>query len=204
MYVLTEVADIFLQRDDELQDELIVARIGAGDEALFTLLYQRYHARIFGLAFGMTGQREQADDLTQEIFLRVYQRLSTFEGQAKFGTWFYRLALNHCLNHCRHERWRKRKLTITSEAALPLLVEVRPAEEVHEALLRQEVQQQIRTALLSLKPQMRLLLLLKEIEGLSYEEIADRLECSTGTVASRLSRGRKLLARKLESLKGKI
>ena len=85
-----------------------------------------------------------------------------------------------------------------------MLVEVRRTEEAHEALLRQEVQQQIRVALLSLKPQMRMLLVLKEIEGLSYDEIAERLDCSTGTVASRLNRARQLLARKLESLKGKI
>jgi RNA polymerase sigma-70 factor (ECF subfamily) len=85
-----------------------------------------------------------------------------------------------------------------------MLVEVRRTEEAHEALLRQEIQQQIKLALLSLKPQLRMLLILKEIEGLSYDEIAERLECSTGTVASRLNRARQLLARKLESLKGKI
>jgi RNA polymerase sigma-70 factor, ECF subfamily len=203
MYVLTELANS-VPDEDELPDEAIVARIGSGEKALFTLLYNRYRARTFALAYGMTGQREQADDLAQEIFLRAYQQLSTFQGKSKFSTWFYRLALNHCLNYCRQERGRKRTLSSSTEAQQPMLIELRPAEEVHEALLRQEIQQQIRIALLSLKPQLRLLLLLKEIEGLSYEEIAERLECSPGTVASRLSRARKLLARKLESLKGKI
>jgi RNA polymerase sigma-70 factor (ECF subfamily) len=152
----------------------------------------------------MTGQREQAEDLTQEIFLRVYERLNTFQGQATFATWFYRIALNHSLNYCRNERRRRRTVANPDEGQATVLVELRVVEQADATLLRKEIQQQLRSALLSLKPEIRALILLKEIEGLSYEEIAERLECSPGTVASRLSRGRRLLARKLESLKGKI
>lgn len=202
MYVLTELADVDLGADDELQDELIVARIRTG-ERLFGLLYERYRTRTFALAFGMTGQREQAEDLTQEIFLRVFERLNTFQGQAKFTTWFYRIALNQCLNHCRNER--RRRLVANPEDVQPtIVVELRVVEQADATLLRKEIQHRLRLALLSLKPEVRVLLLLKEIEGLSYDEIAERLECSPGTVASRLSRGRRLLARKLDSLKGKI
>jgi RNA polymerase sigma-70 factor (ECF subfamily) len=203
MYVLTEVSDIILERDDELQDELMVERISAGEKRLFGLLYQRYRARTFALAFGMTGQAEQAEDLTQEIFLKVYERLATFQGQSRFATWFYRIALNHCLNHCRHER-RRRRTVDASDVQPQVMVKLQAVEQADTSLLRKEIKRHIRSALLSLKPEIRLLLLLKEIEGLSYEEIAERLECSTGTVASRLSRGRRLLARKLDSLKGKI
>ena len=85
-----------------------------------------------------------------------------------------------------------------------MLVELRAVEQADATLLRKEIQQSIRSALLSLKPEIRVLLLLKEIEGLSYHEIAERLDWSSGTVASRLSRGRRLLARKLANLKGKI
>ena len=201
--MLPEAADVSLVEDDELQDESIVARISAGDRRLFGLLYQRYRARIAALAFGMTGQREEAEDLTQEIFLRVYQRLGTFQGQAKFATWFYRIALNHCLNHCRNERRRQQRTKPDREQAV-MLVELRAVEPADATLLRKEIQQSIRSALLSLRPEIRVVLLLKEIEGLSYQEIAERLDWSSGTVASRLNRGRKLLARKLENLKGKI
>lgn len=201
--MLTEAAETVLVEADELHDELIVARIIAGERRLFGVLYQRYRARIVALAFGMTGQREQAEDLTQEIFLRVYQRLGTFQGQAKFATWFYRIALNHCLNHCRNERRRQRPLKVSDHPS-GVLVELRPVEQADATLLRKEIQQQIRLALLSLKPELRVLLLLKEIEGLSYQEIAERLDWSCGTVASRLNRGRRLLARKLVNLKGKI
>jgi RNA polymerase sigma-70 factor (ECF subfamily) len=203
MYVLSELADIDLEADDEPQDETIVARIRTG-ERLFGLLYERYRTRTFALAFGMTGQREQAEDLTQEIFLRVYQRLNTFQGQAKFSTWFYRIALNQCLNHCRNERRRRQTVANPDDGQATVLVELRVVEQADATLLQKELQHQIRSALLSLKPEVRVLLLLKEIEGLSYEEIAERLECSPGTVASRLSRARRLLARKLESLKGRI
>lgn len=199
--MLPEAADVSLVEDDELQDELIVARIIAGERRLFGLLYQRYRARITALAFGMTGHREEAEDLTQEIFLRVYQRLGTFQGQAKFSTWFYRIALNHCLNHCRNERRRRTK---PNREQAVMLVELRAVEQADATLLRKEIQQSIRSALLSLKPEIRVLLLLKEIEGLSYHEIAERLDWSSGTVASRLNRGRRLLARKLANLKGKI
>ena len=201
--MLTEAAETVLVEADELHDELIVARITAGERRLFAVLYQRYRARIVALAFGMTGQREQAEDLTQEIFLRVYQRLGTFQGEAKFATWFYRIALNHCLNHCRNERRRQRPLKVNDHSS-GVLVELRPVEQADATLLRKEIQQQIRWALLSLKPELRVLLLLKEIEGLSYQEIAERLDWSGGTVASRLNRGRRLLARKLANLKGKI
>jgi RNA polymerase sigma-70 factor (ECF subfamily) len=199
MYVLTDVADIVPTTDDELQDEIIVDRIRAGEGRLFALLYRRYRARTFALAHGMTGRRDQAEDLTQEIFLRVYCRLDTFQGQAKFATWFYRIALNQCLNYCRYER----KYVPTFGPA-DVRANVELTEHADTTLLRKEILEHIRSALLSLKPELRLLLLLKEIDGLSYDEIAERLEISTGTVASRLNRGRRLLARKLENLKGKI
>jgi RNA polymerase sigma-70 factor (ECF subfamily) len=205
MYVLTQTAEA-LDYEAEGVDEQLVARICAGERSLFTELYGLYYPRTFALAFGMTGRREQADDMTQEIFLRAYQRLSTFNGRSSFATWFYRLAVNQALNYCRRER--RHKSTRSSAEDLESLMSAstsgadsRPMEA---ALLQQQVQAQVRQALLTLKPEMRVLIVMKEIEGLSYEEIAERLDCSTGTVASGLSRARKLLARKLENLKGKI
>src|ERR1700750_3013702 len=129
MYVLTELAEIVPAADDGLQDESLVALIRTG-ERLFGLLYERYRARTFALAFGMTGHREQAEDLTQEIFLRVYQRLNTFQGQAKFATCFYRIALNQCLNHCRNERRRRHTIRTGDEfqAAVPELRVVEQAD----------------------------------------------------------------------------
>ncbi|HEX8137751.1 MAG TPA: RNA polymerase sigma factor [Pyrinomonadaceae bacterium] len=204
MYVLTQTAEA-LNYEIEGEDEHLVARIRAGERALFAQLYRRYYTRTFALAFGMTGGPEEADDVTQEIFMRAYERLDTYRGGSSFATWFYRLAVNHCLNYCRRQRkYRATLVNVDTASDSPSLS--KPSAESHmaEHLLQHQVQAQVQQALLSLKPEMRVLVLMKEMEGLTYEEIAERLGCSTGTVASRLSRARALLARKLENLKGKI
>ncbi|HEX8776360.1 MAG TPA: sigma-70 family RNA polymerase sigma factor [Pyrinomonadaceae bacterium] len=201
MYVLTQTAEA-LDYEAEREDEQLVARICAGERSLFTQLYGLYYPRTFALAFGMTGRREQADDMTQEIFLRAYERLSSYNGRSSFATWFYRLAVNQSLNYCRRER--RHKGSISEAEDVENLVGASGSGRMEAALLQQQVQAQVRQALLTLKPEMRVLIVLKEIEGLSYEEIAERLDCSMGTVASGLSRARKMLGRKLENLKGKI
>jgi len=202
MYVLTQAVEVF-DGEELREDEQLVARICAGESALFAQLYRRFYARTFALAYGMTGRREAADDLTQEIFLRAYERLGNYHGRSSFATWFYRLAVNHCLNYCRRERRHQYVASDANDGPSSLFVS--GAEERMAAnLLQRQVQAQVRQALLTLKPEWRVLLVLKEIEGLSYEEIAEQLNCSTGSVASGLSRARQLLARKLENLKGKI
>lgn len=204
MYVLTQTAEA-LDYEAEGMDEQLVARIAAGERALFAQLYGLYYPRTFALAYGMTGRREQADDMTQEIFLRAYERLGSYNGRSSFATWFYRLAVNQSLNYCRRERRHKSSVSDAEDVESLTGASGSGADgRMEAALLQQQVQAQVRQALLTLKPEMRVLIVLKEIEGLSYEEIAERLDCSMGTVASGLSRARKLLARKLENLKGKI
>jgi RNA polymerase sigma-70 factor, ECF subfamily len=204
MYVLTQAAKA-LDYETPGEDEQLVAQICAGQVALFAQLYRRYYKRTFALAFGMTGKREQADDMTQEIFLRAYERLDSYNGRASFATWFYRLAVNHSLNYCRRERRHLKAVADVGDAqSLPVVLSAGAEDRMASALLQHQVQAQVRQALLTLKPEMRVLVVMKEIEGLSYEEIAERLNCSRGTVASRLSRARQLLARKLENLRGKI
>lgn len=204
MYVLTQTAEA-LDYEAEGMDEQLVARIVAGERALFAQLYRLYYPRTFALAYGMTGRREQADDMTQEIFLRAYERLGSYNGRSSFATWFYRLAVNQSLNYCRRERRHKSSVSDAEDVESLTGTSGSGADgRMEAALLQQQVQAQVRQALLTLKPEMRVLVVLKEIEGLSYEEIAERLDCSMGTVASGLSRARKLLARKLENLKGKI
>ncbi|HEX8143316.1 MAG TPA: sigma-70 family RNA polymerase sigma factor [Pyrinomonadaceae bacterium] len=207
MYVLTQTAEAldYEAAGGEGEDEQLVARICAGERALFAKLYGLYYPRAFALAFGMTGRREQADDLTQEIFMRAYERLASYNGRASFSTWFYRLAVNQSLNYCRRERRHKGSVSDSGDVeGLASAASGGAGERMEAALLRQQVQLQVRQALLTLKPEMRVLIVMKEIEGLSYEEISERLDCSMGTVASGLSRARRLLARKLENLKGKI
>lgn len=200
-----------------LSDERLVELVIKGERELFGFLYERYYRRTQRLAYGMTGSREAAEDLTQEIFLRVYEKLGQYCGQASFSTWFYRVAVNHCLNRSKQQR-RQQRSDVTNNSNLRLISGSRqtqwaaqgqmaePVEAgmVEANVLQNQIHAQVHQALLRLKPKMRLIVVLKDIEGLSYEEIAERTGCSKGTVASQLNRARKLLARKLEGLRGNI
>jgi len=176
-------------------DEELVRAAAGGSRENFALLYSRFYSRAFRLAYGMTADREIAEDLTQEIFMRAFRKLDRFNFQSTFATWFYRLALNHCLN------FRRQK----SVADLPILETDHPVKHaLEDEILKEQIQEQVHQALLTLKPKLRLILILKDLEGLSYAEVAERLEISPGTVASRLNRARQQLAFKLQHLRGMV
>ena len=192
--------ELSLLATDRPTDEELARLVAAGQVEVFAQLYARYYSRAYRLAWAMTGRREAAEELTQEIFLRAWRKAGQFRGESSFGTWFYRLAMHCCLN------FRKR---LPARGYEPLdAVELSPQtgamKQIEADVRRQEIQGEVQRALLSLKPKWRLVVILKDIEGLRYEEIAERLNCSTGTVASRLNRSRALLARKLEHLRGQI
>jgi RNA polymerase sigma-70 factor (ECF subfamily) len=179
-------------------DEDLVAEFLAGNREAFAHLYRRYYGRTYRLAYGMTGDRAAAEDLTQEVFMRVYERLAQFQGRARFSTWFYRVTINHCL------RRRERAAAVRAETSIEDRPEPGGAPGVEDDILREQVHEQVHRALLSLRPAPRMIVVLKDIEGLSYLEIAERMNCSEGTVASRLNRARRLLGRKLAHLKGVV
>lgn len=186
---------------EQLTDEELAHQVAGGQVEVFTLLYERYYARAFRLAWGMTGERGAAEELTQEIFLRVWQKAGQFRGESSFSTWFYRLATRCCLN------LRQRQTRPAAFEALEVIEQMpHPSamKQIGAQLEQQQLQDEVQRALLSLKPEWRLVLILKDLEGLSYDEIAARLECSAGTVASRLNRARALLARKLAHLRGAV
>ena len=182
--------------NEELSDEELVTMALAGREDVFAVIYQRYYYRAYRLAYGMTGRHEESEDLTQEVFIRAFQHLSQFAGRSKFSTWFYRLAINHYLNRgSRRKEFQPETEEVASAAADSL-------NHMEKLVLQKQVQDQIHQALLSLKPKYRVIVILKDIEGLSYEEIAEQVGCSSGTLGTRLKRARRLLARKLEHLRG--
>lgn len=179
-------------------DEDLVAEFLAGRPEAFACLYRRYYRRTYRLAFGMTGRHHAAEDLAQEVFMRVYERLDRFEGRSRFSTWFYRVAVNQCMRLCDRRRDGAER-SLDDETRDVLLADAACADQ---AILAAQVQAHVRRALLSLRPAQRMLVVLKDLEGLSYAEIADRMDCSEGTVASRLNRARRLLGRKLDHLRG--
>jgi len=140
------------------------------------------------------GDRAVADDVTQQIFLKLFTAIRQFRGDSEFTTWLYRLVVNACLDE---RRRRKRLLPWGETVAMRHPSEKKPQEKQYARL---EVAEAVQKAIGELKPKFRLPILLKYIEGLSYEEIASVMGCSKGTVASRLNRGHSQLAKRLSHL----
>jgi RNA polymerase sigma-70 factor (ECF subfamily) len=167
-----------------------------GDREAFRLLFEAYRDRVFSIAAYSLGDEAAADDITQQIFVKLFTRIGQFRGDSEFTTWLYRLVINSCLDERRRQR---RYLPV--EGFTPMPVYKKSPESKYE---RREIAGSVREAIGGLKPKMRLPILLKYIEGLSYEEIAAVLGCSKGTVASRLNRAHKALAKKLGHLRGEF
>lgn len=166
--------------DVETLDDLI-AECCDGERAAQQRLYERCHQRVYRLAVRMVGVRD-ADDILQQVFLQVFRGLSQFRGQSRFETWLYRVTVNESLQHLRKQR-RRPWSSLESD-----LMDHEPNQESefdHKELLEQ--------ALARLEPELRSLFLLREVEKLSYAEIAGAMQMPEGTVASRLNRARQLL-----------
>ena len=180
---------------EQLIDGRIIEACQQGDRAAFQLLFETYKDKVFSIAvYSNGGDRALADDITQQIFLKLFTAIQQFRGESEFTTWLYRLVVNACLD----ERRRRRRLLPWGETvAMRKASEKKPQEKQYARL---EVAEAVQAAIGELKPKFRLPILLKYIEGLSYEEIASVMGCSKGTVASRLNRGHSQLAKRLAHL----
>ena len=183
----------------DIEDARLVARAREGDREAFSELVRRYHERIFNTVYALVGDRDDADDLTQEVFLKAYRSLSGFRGQSRFYTWLYRIGVNRCLDWMK-SRNRRRDLSLEREGWDGFEDPVggtRP-EASDARVQRGELQTILKRALETLAPEYRSAVVLREIDGLAYEEIACVLGCSVGTVKSRLFRARMKLRGVLE------
>jgi RNA polymerase sigma-70 factor (ECF subfamily) len=180
-------------------DERVIAACQQGDREAFRQLFDAYKDRVFSIAtYSFGGDSAAAGDVTQQVFLKLLTSISQFRGDAQFATWLYRLVVNVCTDE---HRKRKRFLPLGESEPVSRMEDHRPQEK-HFA--RREVADSVQAAIGELKPKFRTVILLKYIEGLSYEEIAEVLGCSMGTVASRLNRGHKALAKRLSHLRGQV
>ena len=180
---------------DGLSEQLVRACQDGSREAQREL-YECYKGKVYSLALYLTGNAEMARELTQEIFLKVFRDLRAFRFESSFNSWLYRLATNVCLNALRDRRSR-REVAIEEIAGTP--AEPCTGASLEQQQMSRSIQRAVREAILSLKPPLRAVVVLRYIENLSYSEIAEALSCSEGTVASRLSRAHRLLERKLKS-----
>jgi RNA polymerase sigma-70 factor (ECF subfamily) len=181
-------------------DEALVARSKNGDIDAFEELVSCYERKIYNVAYRLMGNHEDANDLAQEAFLRAFQSISNFRGEASFLTWMCRIVTNLCRDELR-KKYRTQIESLDGEITLGegevkkqvASSEPGPAELYEKKELREKIQELINT----LSPEFRLALVLRDIQGFTYEEIAEQLECSLGTVKSRINRARKYLKDKL-------
>jgi RNA polymerase sigma-70 factor (ECF subfamily) len=181
-----------------------IERLKRGEAAAFEELVAERSGEIYGLLFRMTENSEEARDLTQETFLRAFQSIGRFRGDADLRTWIYRIAINQARNRWRWWRRRRRDATVSldatqgqsNQALITTLAE--PSENPEQRTLAHERELALRSALQKVGRVYRETLILRDIEGFTYEEIAATLGINVGTVKSRLARGRQELKRKLE------
>lgn len=180
-------------------DEELVARAQAGDLESFNQLVTRWERPIFALAYRTLGREEDARDVVQEAFLRAYRGLRGFKGQAKFSSWLYRITVNLCRDWIRRER--RAPVVQVPEGTDPVDLAddmAAPVESVEDLVSRREMSQAVARAMAELPEEQRAAILLKEYHGLTFQEIADLLECPLSTVKTRLYQGLSVLRRRLE------
>lgn len=184
---------------EPISEELMLAACQQGDRDAFRQLVETYQDKVFSIAvYSFGGDEAAANDVTQQVFLKLMTTIRQFRGDSAFTTWLYRLVVNACV-----DEQRKRRRFLSFEDWLPV---TKPEDRnVPEQLYAKvELAESVQQAIKDLSPKLRMPILLKYVEGMSYDEIANVLECSKGTVASRLNRGHQKLARKLGHLRDQV
>ena len=176
----------------------LIARCLKGDQAAWDLVVKQHWRRVFNIAYTFVGRHDEAEDLTQDIFLKVFRSLATFDRRANFQTWLTSVSRNLCIDHYRSVR--KERETINREVDAAELVRASNDSGPFVALEQRDRVALLRHALGLLPPTLRVVVLMRDIQELSYQEIADRLRLPEGTVKSRINRGRTELVRQLRKL----
>ena len=181
----------------QFDESKLIERASGGDPAAFNQLMEMHEKRMYAVALRMCANREDAQDCLQEAMLRIYRSISGFKGQSSFGTWVYRITMNTCLDELRRRKARK-------STSLDNLVDAgwSPSDETdtpERHAVQSEQRRTIERAIADLPEDMRAAIVLRDIQGLAYDEIADALSVNVGTVKSRISRGRERLREKLSA-----
>lgn len=179
----------------EMDEKKLIERASGGDPEAFNRLMENHERRMYAVALRMCGNREDAQDCLQEAMLRAYRAISGFKGQSTFSTWVYRITMNTCLDELRR---RKNKQNTSLDSLLDAgwsPKDERNAPERHA--IQQEMKAHLHAAIRELPEDMRSAVVLRDIQGMSYDEIAQTLDINVGTIKSRISRGREKLREKL-------
>src|SRR5262249_41133957 len=185
-------------RNHHIDGPTIEACQHGGSDA-FRLVFEAYKDRVYSIALCFfDGNEATAKDITQDVFLKLMTTISQFQNRSEFSTWLYRLVTNACLDR---KRALRRFLFSSGTREFELLDQRASLEDKY---IQRELERSVRKVIAGMKPKLRITILLKYFEDLSYEEIANALGCSAGTVASRLNRAHQILARKLAHLRGAL
>jgi RNA polymerase sigma-70 factor, ECF subfamily len=180
--------------------EALIQRCLQGDQLAWDAIVQRYRRKVFNVAYKFVGKQEEAEDLTQDIFLKVFKSLGTFDRRANFQTWLISVSRNLCIDHYRSVR--QERQAIDHGVDPNALSAASPEPGPVAALEQQDRVALLREALNALSAPLRAAVLMRDIQELSYHEIAERLRLPEGTVKSRINRGRTELARQIRKMRG--
>jgi RNA polymerase sigma-70 factor (ECF subfamily) len=179
-------------------DEELVARAMSGDTESFNQLVKRWERPIYALAYRTLGREEDARDVTQDTFLRAFKSLSGFRGQAKFSSWLYRIALNLCRDWMRRHRRTPVVQAPEGVDVVELASEQGPAESIEDLVARRDMSAIVQRAMAALSEEQRTTIILKEYQGLTFQEISELQGCPLSTVKTRLYQGLTVLRRELD------
>jgi RNA polymerase sigma-70 factor (ECF subfamily) len=177
----------------------IIQRCLNGDQSAWEAIVRLHWRRVFNIAYKFVGKHDQAEDLTQDVFLKLFKSLDTFDRRANFQTWLISVSRNLCIDHYRSVR--KERETMNRDVDPADLSPAATTRSPHAALEQRDRVELLRHALDRLAPTLRTAVMLRDIQELSYQEIADRLDLPEGTVKSRINRGRTELARQIQKLR---
>ena len=183
-------------------DQQLVQRVQAGDKTAFNLLVVKYQHRVLKLVSRFVNDAAEAEDVAQEAFIKAYRALPSFRGESAFYTWLYRIAINTAKNALVSNRRRPVDfdLDLQDPDQYERQARLKEADTPEGVLLTEEIRQVVERAMEQLPEDLRTAIVLRELEGLSYEEIAEAMDCPVGTVRSRIFRAREAIDKKLKPL----
>jgi len=188
--------------DDSSADLQLVKRVQEGDRSAFDLLVRKYQFRVFHLVERYVKDPADVADVAQDAFIRAYRALSDFRGDCRFYTWLYRIAVNTAKNHIEHVKHLNEGVHLDQPHENIQIKKLNDEGTPERLALRDELEQAVVASIASLPEELKQALLLRELEGMSYEEIAQKLNCPVGTVRSRLFRAREVLEHVIKPLMG--
>lgn len=183
-------------------DRALVERVQKGDTRAFDLLVRKYQHKIVGLISRYVADRSECEDVAQEAFVRAWRAIGSFRGESAFYTWMYKIAVNTAKNHLVAMRRRPPTADIAADDAVYLQGSGRMRDNAtpEREMMRQEIEQTVYSTVQALPEELRTAITLREVDGLSYEEIAEAMDCPIGTVRSRIFRAREAIDLKLRPL----